>query len=1427
MKRPHFLISFVLFAVYVHGQSSNAVTTFKNVIGPSPNAAAIEKYVNIPVSTYTGVVNIDIPIYSIVNKDLKFPVSLSYHASGIRVDEEASRVGLGWFLTSGAVINRSVNGNDDFNSGPLGHLNNTFPEFFGSDVAQFFKSSATGVATGGGCYKYIMGNLYNFYDYLPTVGIDEKFHPDLEPDVFSYNIPGYSGKFVIRKNRQIIKEKPDALKIDVVETPSVKFQITDPSGNKYIFDKTEHCVFSSAGGTSDYITSWYISKIQSPTGAEINFHYSSEGVAVRTLAGYNSKYSMFTYSMGNGGASCSMALGISSSYPPIKQYPLIYIDSISYPFGSVDFTYEDRIDIKYDKRLVKIRVNNHADPAKSFSYDLVQDYFTKTMNTGSIPDPELNMDQNVFDKRLKLVELVLRDAGNKIEKRHQFIYNEQNLPSKKSYARDHWGFFNGQVSNNTLLPNIQFPHPFIQGQTESYGNGANREPDPTYNQAFLLKQIKYPTGGESSFEYESNEYSQFKSTSGPSDPNGEYVQDTKYFYARRGQDDTYTITFPQRQLGSKIEFEITSQNGQAIEEPYPQSNDAYFEVYPHGSSTYIHRTLLGSLSFWQPDGSMPYYYKRSDEFDFPAGTYTIKTHIGSNVLFLNYLVLKFTYTYFKENTSEPPPGQNGQMFLTGGGIRIKKITDTDPVTGVSTIRSFKYGYQADKNNDGIPEFYSYGRLLSKLKYTNHELKLNCVSDAHAECDVFNLYSSSHIPLEGPIIGYDTTIVLYGETGQNGKEEFYYENTPALRSSYILNYGGGSHDMDIRPSGIRDLSNLKNGTLKKKSVFRLNNVTSSFEKLQEFEYKYSSDPEEAILGIRKTFTDQCASDPCQWRLVQYPVLESSWYKLDEEIVREYEPGTETISLETVKKYTYESNSPVHYQPIGIQSFNSKGEKQFQYITYPYDYTPGTGFIDNMKTAHVILPIEQVTGKEKAGTTFILSGSLTRYKEFNPTLPESIYITEIGAPLLLSGFKFSNRSAGVLPTTGTKTSFQPDPNYKPAITFDQYDPSNNLVQQTKIDDISKAYIWDYNRSYPICEVVNAAVSEIAYTSFEYDGSGSWNISSSQRNVHSYITGKVSYDLGSGSIFRSGLDPAKTFIISYWTKNSAAFTIDGTMPGYPLKGAVTTVNGETWTNYQHKVTGRNTITLTGNGVIDELRLHPVNAQMTTYTYDPLVGMTTMSDTKDNVVHYEYDALSRLLHIRDHDKNILKKFQYSYQAPVESAPQWTATGNTRCKPCPDNTSYTSNIGQIEEKDTNPLSSTYNQTRWTDNGVSSNCAVNPDWQFTSTPIRCKVVNGVNTGEQEREQMDMRPCSVTYGQTQWIVVGTNASACPLPCTTANCSGQGFKCINNICEEGVRVCTHSVPVSGGMYRTYFHYEFSDGSWSDDYSEVGPFMCGNNP
>ena len=75
----------------------------------SPAVAAFEKDGASPVNLYSGTPNISIPIYSLQGNEMSMPISLTYDASGIKVDHIATNIVLGSNLNFGGVVSRTVN----------------------------------------------------------------------------------------------------------------------------------------------------------------------------------------------------------------------------------------------------------------------------------------------------------------------------------------------------------------------------------------------------------------------------------------------------------------------------------------------------------------------------------------------------------------------------------------------------------------------------------------------------------------------------------------------------------------------------------------------------------------------------------------------------------------------------------------------------------------------------------------------------------------------------------------------------------------------------------------------------------------------------------------------------------------------------------------------------------------------------------------------------------------------------------------------------------------------------------------------------------------------------------------------------------------------------------------------------------------------
>lgn len=220
-----------------------------------------------------------------------------------------------------------------------------------------------------------------------------------------------------------------------------------------------------------------------------------------------------------------------------------------------------------------------------------------------------------------------------------------------------------------------------------------------------------------------------------------------------------------------------------------------------------------------------------------------------------------------------------------------------------------------------------------------------------------------------------------------------------------------------------------------------------------------------------------------------------------------------------------------------------------------------------------------------------------------------------------------------TSKVDPSIPTDGNELRKVTFSGYDKEGNLLQANVEHDYPVSYIWDYKKQYAVAKVTGADMSQIAFTSFEADGKGNWLFDGNTVKDLNSPTGSFAYDLPLGNIQKVSLDPTVTYIVSYWLKNGGNVSVSGSSNAIISNPVV-----NSWTHYEHKVGGATSITISGSGRIDELRLYPEKSVMNTYTYKPLVGITSECDANNRIIYYEYDSYNRLRCIRDAQRNILK---------------------------------------------------------------------------------------------------------------------------------------------------------------------------------------------
>lgn len=246
MKKQR-LITFILaFLSCNYSLQLNAQNTFAPALPdatpPSSQAAQFARYGEIPVGHTTGVPQIVIPLYTLSTGKMDIPISLSYHASGFRVTDIPTPVGLGWVLNAGGLISRSVEGAPDYMSGK--------EKLYNSPIKS---ADALDSVKAGRKFIYnppINMSLYNNVDFWETFFTGHTPFYDLRSDRYSYNFLGHNGvgRYDINDVSMQLKTIPyEPLKFTYLPS-NEKYQVTDSKGVLYEFAEQDHT--NVAGVTS-------------------------------------------------------------------------------------------------------------------------------------------------------------------------------------------------------------------------------------------------------------------------------------------------------------------------------------------------------------------------------------------------------------------------------------------------------------------------------------------------------------------------------------------------------------------------------------------------------------------------------------------------------------------------------------------------------------------------------------------------------------------------------------------------------------------------------------------------------------------------------------------------------------------------------------------------------------------------------------------------------------------------------------------------------------------------------------------------------------------------------------------------------------------------------------------------------------------------
>ncbi|MEM9141350.1 MAG: hypothetical protein AAGA86_00090 [Bacteroidota bacterium] len=694
------------------------------IIPPSPEATSLAKFAEVPVSHYTGVPNVSIPIYTIQQNGISIPISLNYHSRGVKVGEIAPRVGLGWALQYGGSISRQIRGGADEDT--RGYLNNGYDMSFFTDATK----------------RDLVYDTYVFYpDY------------DFTPDLFHFGANGTGGKFMIDKaDDQVLVQEFDDITItphNINGTNGIeRFTIIDKNGHTFYFGVSKDGSRSARnydeqlesiskpmnggiqilGGSQDrFYNSWQLMDIETVYGDLIEFHYSSpQGEMSQT---YRHSYDRIENNVPTHHASKLRMFQFQLSEIRFKTGKLV--------FESAQAEREDLAGSHSLERIGIYDLDDQLIKAFDFGYEYTVGSNTNVNSYLLASEPRAN-------KRLFLKSIRETAPDQSQLPPYLFDYNVEKLPNRFSTAQDLWGYYNGADNGEYLT--------FFDYGTTNVDRTVNTQKA----EAGMLKKITYPTQGGVILEYEHNKgleppefQNLFFQNVNPVVPKAEGLAHLNFFDPNIYDGSTYTI---QVDIGDGLMGSVKA--SLRFDDP---TRAGEFSVY------------MGTYTFQQ-----------GQNISYPGiqpGTYNLVVDPPNNHDPIADPGQGFQITLsWEEEREDPGNGTGGdQEIVYAGGKRIHKMRYFD-ANGHIRVKEYEYLDDMGQSSGrifGLPNFYPISANFGDI----------AVLEAYGAVPGSPLGTP-----QGNSIGYAKVIEYDGEKNiNNGKTELEFTVIPDAGDYYKLPY----------------------------------------------------------------------------------------------------------------------------------------------------------------------------------------------------------------------------------------------------------------------------------------------------------------------------------------------------------------------------------------------------------------------------------------------------------------------------------------------------------------------------------------------------------------------------------------------------------------------------------------------------------------
>jgi len=1002
-----------------------------NIKSPNLDASSAFRFTEIPVSLSNGLVNVNLPIYTIKTRSLEIPIQLNYHSQGVKVEDIASSVGLGWSLNYGGMISRQVKDRaDDSTNGYL--TTDSYTNFFTSIQKR--------------------GEVYNQTIFNPS--------RDLVPDQFYFSIPNYSGKFIFDHFDKSIVQQPftDHKIISNATNNSLldSWSIIDEKGNKYYFGNFGGKTFKSTlqsqnfiqNGTpsfsyapdssnseDNFIDTWYLIQIETVSGEIIKYNYNLD-----TSYYYKKNYDKVIYPCIY---PCDQPsnIGVSTSFSKVNENKYL-LESIEFPEGTIKFLQStfSRQDIIGGKSLEKIQVYDNNN-------NLIEYFQLNYTVKESAPNQNVNyllvsLD-NSANKRMFLSQAIRYSKNNETLEKYNYNYNIGNLPNRFSTSQDMWGYYNNAFNGSYL-------HFFDYNDHLS----SNRNTDNDMSKSGILESVSSITGLKTEFIYENN-----------------ILKPAFNMSEMLGQ-----INSPYKE-----KFEILIKAGDIVPS-YDVSTNTYYKDIVIDPKLYDNEVKI-NLNFH--DFQHP---------DFPTSCNLYTAFIeknGSRVNLYPNIGANNTIVKGTSITRSLVAGDIYKLVIKAFGCSLDDAL-ANPSESVSLTLDYKV------RNDNEILFYGPGNRIKEIKYLdNNILKLKKAfeykdADGNSSGSLFGM--REYVGIIGRNANND--LILDPNGAMSGSFNSSLESN-SLGYQYVKEYFGDSTlnkgRIDYEYTNFFDGSNFSKypftpstdnqwtrGFLKSKKYFENSSINNNIsynllrQELNEYKFGGFDSPYEISPGMGFEIADGNIRNYEKNRdyyvmplakiyqnlshLFNGTLPHNNFLIFDNTNVKVYYKPyyynsgkierykSSTFEYKGDKTLEYQNNatygSNLHYQITSEKTISTDGI--ISETTYAYAHEKGNQLMIDRNM--IGIPLETTITQTKGGVTKTLGKSEVIY-------PISLPTAQSGSLILPLSVKSADQLTGIMSTD---------------VTYDKYDEKGNIVQYTTKDGIPVTIVWGYNKTQPIAKV-----------------------------------------------------------------------------------------------------------------------------------------------------------------------------------------------------------------------------------------------------------------------------------------------------------------------------------------------------------------------